>query len=324
MSDDRRLDEYLWDPKNAPDPEVERLERLLARYRLQEAPGAPPARGWRWRVAIPAIALAAASLLVFVFASRGPFYRVTGVEGLSRARRGDWIEAGESAAHVEIAAIGAVELAPGSRVKVEEIELGGDEGEGALHELYLDEGTLHARIVAGPRVFQVGTPAGVSIDLGCEYRLVVSEDGRAGIRVLTGQIAFGWEGREVYVPAGASCESIPGEGPTPPMFDDTSPERRELVLRLARGEPWTEEDLEQLVDLESREDGLPLFAMLGDPRLDVELRARIYECLQNPFERPPGVTREGILALDGAQLLAWLALAKDWWRTAKLGSGGGD
>ena len=319
MSDDRRLDEYLWDPKNAPDPEVERLERLLSRYRWQERSAPAVARGWRWRIAIPAAALVAASVLVFLFASRGPFYRVSGVEGLARARPGDWIEAGADAARVEIAGIGDVELRPGSRLRVDDIELGGDEGEGARHELYLAGGTLHARIVAGPRVFQVDTPAGISIDLGCEYELEVDAEDRAKISVFTGQIAFGWGGREVYVPAGASCESIPGSGPTPPMFDTITSERRELVLRLARGEPWTQADLGRLTELDSREDALPLFAMLGDTRIDSRIREAIHPRLESAFGRPKDATLQAILSGDEEQLRAWLDLAKDWWRSAKIG-----
>jgi hypothetical protein len=316
MSSDPRMDEYLWDPSRPPDPEVERLERLLARYRQQPRPLELPRarRSWAWRVAIPAALLVAASVLVIVFAGRGPAYRVEGVEGLSLARAGDWIEVGARTAEVEIGDIGAVELDPGSRVHVEAIEL---DGADARHELYLEEGALHARIAAGPRVFQVGTPAGLSIDLGCEYRLEVAADGTATIHVLTGQIAFGWKGHEVYVPKGASCISVPDVGPSPPVFDDCPEARKLLVARLARGGPWSEKDKEELFALESRDDALPLFAMLGDPALGASERAAIYDRLTGPFQLPAGVTREGVLALDRAQIDAWVQDARTYWYYAK-------
>ena len=210
--------------------------------------------------------------------------------------------------------IGAVELDPGSRVHVEAIELGGAE---ARHELYLEEGALHARIAAGPRVFQVGTPAGLSIDLGCEYRLEVAADGTATIHVLTGQIAFGWHGREVYVPKGASCTSVPGVGPSPPVFDDCPEARKLLVARLARGGPWTEEEKAELFDLQSHDDALPLFAMLGGPRLGPGERGAVFDRLAGPFPLPAGATREGMLAFDRAQLDAWLQESKAFWTSAK-------
>jgi len=56
-------DDYLWDGTGEPDPEVERLENLLAGYRtrrpapeMPERPAAPTVLARPWRVYIPAVA----------------------------------------------------------------------------------------------------------------------------------------------------------------------------------------------------------------------------------------------------------------------------
>ena len=61
-----------------------------------------------------------------------------------------------------------------------------------------------------PQVFQVGTPAGWSIDLGCEYDLAVDDGGAALLEVRTGRVAFRAAGREVIVPRGFGCRTAPG------------------------------------------------------------------------------------------------------------------
>jgi hypothetical protein len=321
---DERMDEYLWDPEAEADPEVERLERLLGRWRHgarvsdQEKAEAGLAallhlrrpRLPRGLWPVPLILAAAAVLLMLRTSWTGPSYRVEGVDGISHARVGERIRVGEHGARMAIADIGEVVLDPGSRVVVQEIRT----GKRALHALYMERGALHARIVAEPRVFQVGTPAGISIDLGCEYRLEVLPDDRTRVRVLTGQISFGYEGREVYVPAGAACESRPGRGPTPPMFAETTPLVRELVSRAADGERLESSEIETLVDIDERGDALPLFALMTDPAQPLELRRALFEMFRAKFETPASITADGILAGDPAQRLDWLDAVRHWWR----------
>lgn len=309
--------DYLWDGTGEPDPEVEQLERLLGRYRHRGDEDRPPRSQLRLlRAAGVAAALAAGVLFYSILVPRDG-YRVSNNEGDVRyARAGDVLEVGASGANVEVAEIGEVEFSPGSLVRIE------DTGDN-VHAFFMERGSLHASIIAEPRVFQVGTPSGITIDLGCEYQLAVTEEGGSRLTVILGQVAFGYEGREVYVPAGASCESALARGPTPPIFDDASDELRELVEKLAATGayaefptklPYDEGLLERLLAFEEREDALPLFAMMTDPGLPAGMRAAIFDRLAEVFDRPPTVTREGILAGDAAMRQDWLDVIEHWWR----------
>ena len=320
---EERLEEYLWDPSREADPEVEHLERSLSRWRYgarqedreqieAELAGLLNPRRSKWpRFLWPLpFLLAAASLVLFLRAPwGGPAYRVRGVDGMPHARVGDHIRVGEQPARMTIGDIGEVLLEPGSRLVVQEIRRGKDE----LHALFMEFGAMHARIDSKPRVFQVGTPAGISIDLGCEYRLEVEADDRCRIQVLTGQISFGYEGREVYVPAGASCQSIPGRGPSPPLFDTTGDELRGLVQRAFEGGQLSQEQIDRLLGIDERQDALPLFALMTDEFVDAGLRSALFDFFTLRFETPPAVTRAGILAGDEGQRRAWLQAVQHWW-----------
>ncbi len=308
--------DYLWDGSGAPDPEVERLERLLGRYRHGErAARAPRSQLRLLRGTGIAAALAAGVLFYFSLAPRAG-YRVSNMGDVHFARAGDVLEVGAASASVEIESLGHVELLPGSVVRIE------DTG-ARFHALFLERGALIASIVAEPRVFRVGTPAGLTIDLGCEYRLEVTSDGRSLLSVVKGQVEFGYGGREVYVPAGASCESTLTRGPTPPIFDDASDELRELVEQLsATGAyapfpaklPYDPELLERLLGFEDREDALPLFAMMTDPGLPFGMRDAIFDRLHEVFDSPESVTRAGILAGNADMRQDWLGVIDHWWR----------
>ena len=186
-------DDYLWDPSGTPDPETARLEDLLSRYRyepgqerLPEEPQAPS----KLALVVSVAATLAAGLLVWFVFSGGPLdgYRVRGIDDIRVARVGDWLQVGDRAAEVEIGNLGSVELAPGSRLRV-------DDTGTKVHGLYLEKGKLAAEIsaFAAPRAFQVGSPAGLTIDLGCEYTLEVLENGDTKLAVQTGQVSFAFD-----------------------------------------------------------------------------------------------------------------------------------
>jgi len=230
MSEDE-VDEYLWQKRGAPDPEVERLEKLLGRYRLAKEPwtgGAPAPRApsvggrrfpFRVGLAIAAGIAAAAVILWISRESPSAGYRVSGVEGREMVRAGEGFSTGSESARLEIGWLGHVDVEPNTRVAVE--DCGRD-----AHRLFLERGSVKAHIWAQPRLFQIGTPAGNSIDLGCAYELDVADDGTSRLRVTTGQVAFAFEGREIYVPAGWTCTSDPKRGPGAPVHDEAGAEYR--------------------------------------------------------------------------------------------------
>src|SRR5262245_9335468 len=51
-------------------------------------------------------------------------------------------------------------------------------GKGEERRLELERGTLHASILAPPRLFIVGTSVGSAVDLGCAYTLAVDDSGK--------------------------------------------------------------------------------------------------------------------------------------------------
>jgi hypothetical protein len=229
MSDER--DDYLVDKRGEPDPDVQRLERLLAPLAHDARRGPPslePARGrtallraWPWFVAGGAAAavLVAVSLRVRepeAARPAGPSLTVVGAPTALGER--DWVEAQDEARELKLGDVGRVTLSPGARVEVR--RLAHDET-----RLYLERGRLFATVSADarPRFFQVDTPAARCVDLGCRYMLAVDRDGNATVEVQTGQVAFENEGREVYVPAGAKCFATRAHGAgTPFWFDGES------------------------------------------------------------------------------------------------------
>jgi hypothetical protein len=222
-----------------------------------------------------------------------------------RLRVGEWLVTdGHSEARIERADIGQVKIEPNTRLRI--VESRPNE-----HRLALARGTLHARVLAPPRLFLVETPSAVAVDLGCAYSLAVDGAGRGLLRVTWGRVAFVLHGRESVVPAGARCETRPGIGPGTPYFEDAP-----AVLRKA---------LEQL-DFENggaralgvvlagarRRDSLTLWHLLL--KASSAEQDRVYERLAALVPPPPGVTRQGVLRRDPRMLDVWQAeVEMVWW-----------
>jgi ferric-dicitrate binding protein FerR (iron transport regulator) len=301
-------DEYLWSKRGAPDPEIARLERLLARFAYRD----PKKNAARRRA--PLLALAAAALIAIALgaawwlkrahSTESGGYQVDGVAGVERLSAGDELAA-SSDARVVIGSLGDVRVDAGSRLRVD------DDGERA-HRLFLEHGKIHARILAKPRAFQVGTPAGLSVDLGCYYDLEVDPAGVTTLAVRTGRVAFETAGRKVLVPAGATCRSLPGRGPDTPVFDDASPSFVAAVRAVEFDADPDPGDVDRALELPRREDSLSLAHLLDAPSR--ELRARVFDRLADLYPLPEGVTREGVLGGDLAMRAAWRETMESDWR----------
>jgi len=231
------MSDYLFDKQGEPDPEIARLERLLApmAYRGGRPTVSPlPAPARRRRVVVFAVgALGLAVLLAFLWlrpGARGWEARTLAgaptVEGHALASRlavGAWLETGAGRALLRVGGLGTVELAPGTRARI--VETGA-----AQERLELSRGGLSARIGAPPRRFVVETPRARVIDLGCAFELTVDDAGAGRLVVTEGRVALAGAGREVVVPAGARCELTAGGpgvpepiAPTPSAPQPTAP-----------------------------------------------------------------------------------------------------
>ena len=176
------------------------------------------------------------------------------------------------------------------------------------HRIALDHGKLEASISAPPRLFVVETPLAAAVDLGCKYTLEVQDDGSSLLHVLSGLVALEGGGRETVVPAGAFCRTRPGVGPGTPFLDDSSTELQSAlgqVDSLAEG-PERMRQLEIVLQHSRVRDALSLWHLI--PKLDSQSRGLLYDRLAQLRPPPPGVTRDGIIALDTKMLDAWKKL----------------
>ena len=183
--------------------------------------------------------------------------------------------------------------------------------------LALRRGVIHALIWAPPRRFVVETPSARAIDLGCEYTLSVDDRGDGLVRVQAGWVAFQFDGRDSFIPAGAACRTTRQGGPGTPYFEDASEElRRALAAFDAGGEAG---DLKRVLAEARPRDGITLWHLLT--RAPEAGRGLVFDRFATLVALPAEVTREGVLAKDRRMLdLSWNALnleSAEWWREWK-------
>jgi hypothetical protein len=331
-------DEYLWDGSGTPDRDVQRLEQLLGRLKSSTAAPRLPVRVAAWRTPrflAPALTVAAAVLLLVgvtwrdvrdVAMSATPSWEVASLAG--RPRIGSTLLAGTgrlavgqtlvtdaaSRARVDISTIGQVTIDGNTHVRLVDTR-------DAHHQLALERGTLHALIIAPPGQFVVDTPSATATDLGCIYTLHVDEDGSGLLSVTAGWVAFEFNGRETFVPAGASCRTAPRRGPGTPSYDDAGAEMQAALEEFDHGtDTGARHDALGRVLAHARErDAMTLWHLI--PRVDAADRAAVVDALESSAPMPASVTREAVMRLDKAALDRWwdaLGLGEtSWWRIWK-------
>jgi len=328
-------DDYLWDGSGEPDPEVQKLEKTLGRYRhnqpapaFDEAaeirPVKQPMRFLNLRFSFQFAAVAATLVIVaalFYFlrgpsagVDSGPGWEVARLEGapkigwkaigansgLARLRVGQTLVTDASSrASVTLDETGRVEVDGGSRLRLV------TNGPGRKR-LSLERGTIHARIWAPPGEFVVDTPSAVAVDLGCVYTLHVDDSGAGLLRTTMGWVGFKLNGHESFIPAGAVCKTRPKIGPGTPYMEDASQSFRDALSRFDF-ESVTSVERSALVGVlltyARKDDALTLWHLLS--RVSDADRPSVYDRLAALAPPPAGVTREGVLRLDRSMLDAW-------------------
>lgn len=307
--------DYLWDGSGEPDPEVQRLERLLSEFRSYAPPpdlsagSASVSARYRWTAAAAAVVLTAAAAWLNTRTAPGSWQVAREGARPKHLSVGEMLETGAAGgATLTIAGIGVLEVAPNSRLRL----LRPRRNE---HRMALEVGTIHARIWAPPRSFVVDTPSAVAVDLGCSYTLSVAPDGAGLVQVNTGWVSFARDGRESFIPAGAACQTRPGLGPGTPYREQAAPAFRHALQEFDFGQGGGGA-LENVLSQAAPEDAFTLWHLLtrGKPAE----KERVYTALAALVPAPPGVTRDGILRGDREMLDAWwdrLGLGDTgWWR----------
>ncbi|MGH9346460.1 MAG: FecR family protein [Vicinamibacterales bacterium] len=319
-----RSTDYLWDRSGAPDAEVVRLERLLGQIpdycpvpELGPLPSARPGRGLR---TLPAVALAVAATVVVVLGAAAlrvwlTPWTVDTLEGTVRlgqqavtspvrVRSGHVIETGDgSRAMLQVGAIGRIEIAPGSRLRIVTTNR-------RQHRLALEHGRVSAVIDAPPRWFIVDTPAATAIDLGCAYTLEVDSAGHGTLQVREGWVQLDGGTYEAIVPEGAMAHLRYGRGPGSPYYQDASETFKRALFLIDFGSPAdVDASLPVLLHEARRRDSLTLLSLLR--RLDEDHRGHVYDRLVELLPAPADVTRDRVVNGDREAI-------DRWWKALEL------
>jgi hypothetical protein len=327
-------DDYLWDGSGEPDPEIQKLEKVLGRYRhdrpapsfeniVEVRPAKIRSRFLNFPLpfafgAAAAILVVAVTLILFLrlrpVHNLGPAWDVARLEGAprvgSKAIRGNaaigklgvgqTLETDDSSrAAITFDETGRVEVERSSRLRLVT--------NGPGHKrLSLERGTIRATIWAPPGEFVVDTPSAVAVDLGCVYTLHVDDSGAGLLRTTMGWVGFKLSGHESFIPAGAVCATRPKIGPGTPYFEEATPAFIEALSKFDFGAntPAERKVLLGIILADSRkDDALTLWHLLS--RVTDEDRPRVYDRLAALAPPPAGVTHEGILRLDRQMLDSW-------------------
>lgn len=316
-------DDYLWDRSGTPDPEVQRLEQLLGRYKHQAPLKVVPHRR-RWvPYAVAAslvVVLAAATLAIRFYWPSGEPWDIEAVSGLAtingkpvsrhdRFGPGDTLITGQNAhVIVRVARVGELEVAPGT-----ELELVATNRR--RHRITLRRGSVDARVWAPPFTFGVETPAGLASDIGCAFNIRYQDESESGLlKVTSGWVDFDGDVRSSLVPQGAMAELSRTLGPGTPYWTDAPPEFVE-ALREFDTTASTPAMMRVLATARPR-DAMTVLHLLE--RAKREHRAPLFDKLAELAPPPSGVTRERVIERDLQMIEAWrrhlgLGGVKKWW-----------
>jgi hypothetical protein len=326
-------DDYLWDGSGTPDPEIQRLESLLAEFRHDGRPLVMGDDGLTLPETLPAtkvrktwapVRLAAAAVILLTLGALAYLtfkpIRISdsqiawsvvcldgdpqiGSQTISTKDVSAKLQVGQtlitnsnSRASVFQDDLGEIRVEPNSRVRLVN-------STAERKRIQLELGTIHAAIWAPPTQFIVDTPSATAVDLGCAYTLQVNADGSGTLRTTLGWVGFHLNGRDSFIPAGAMCLTRPNIGPDTPYFEDASPQFRDALHAFDNSNPSPETHAQQLAIVLAQaraKDALTLWHLLS--RTNGTERAQVYDRLTTLVPAPNGVTRDGVLSLNRAML----------------------
>jgi ferric-dicitrate binding protein FerR (iron transport regulator) len=312
-------DEYLWDGSGEPDAELERLEKLLGRFRPVgrkfQFPAATTSplrthsrREQWWRIAAGFVLLLGSIWLLRAVTGRAA-WTIAGLEGSPRidgrgAERneiwkiGQWLET-DAASRVQLRVDGLGEIEVGPNARLELLQANATQ-----QQIRLERGTIRAAVTAPPYVFLVRTPGAYAMDMGCAYTLQVTDAGVSILRVTVGWVDLQHGFRQSLVPAGAAAESRPGIGPGAPYFEDSSERFREALETVNFDVEDSQARAEALTILLAEARPRDAFTLLNlFRRVDTEDRGRLYDRLAVLLPPPASLTRQN--AVDGDDMSAW-------------------
>jgi hypothetical protein len=323
----RRDGDYLWDRSAPVDPVVVRLEDALAAYayHARRRPLALPRRTPRWPFALAAaVLLAVAGWHTFVtWRLRWPAGRAWNmtVESPSGERRdqalavGAPLDLGDGDAVIDIARLGAMRALPGTALRLQSTT-------SDRHVLSLERGKIEVRLWAPPGRFEVRTPAGTVLDLGCAFKLLV-DDGIATVLVRSGWVQLDNGIGEALVPEGALSLMNTRSRPTVPIYEDAPPPFVGAVRSFELGTDDRERALAGMLQHARPRDVLTLLMLVerGVPQPDAARIAARAAALVPP---PADVSLDAASRGDSAAIWAWyrrlsLPSPKEWmrnWRDA--------
>lgn len=261
---------------------------------------------WVWRMAAVFLILVLATAVWRMQHRPNVSWEVARTEGVpvvgeaplldaGRLHKGEWIETdARSRAALIVPALGEVDVEPNTRVRLVE-------SRSQEHRLALEEGAIHARIWAPPRLFYVQTPSALAIDLGCEYTLTVDSTGGSRLHVEFGYVALEHADRHVVVPAGSMCLTRPGKGPGTPFSEHATVAFREALVRHDfASEP---DALDDVLARATTTDVATLWNLMQTVRPTD--RRRVYRRLTTLTAAPDGVSAADALRLEEEAVDAW-------------------
>ncbi len=301
-------DDYLWDGSGTPDPEIQRLEQSLKRFRY--TPKRP-----RRPIVVRLVPYAAAATLILAAISWwattrtlvAPQWTVaasTGEPTVSGAPVSDeryivagaWLETDSvSSAHLHLEVVGHIEVRPDTRIRIVDSDT-------PDRRLELAYGTIFTSTWSGTQGVNVATPSAVVTDQGSAYTLTTDESGSGVVCVTSGWIALEADGRRSTVPEGGACQIRAGVGPGTPFCESAADKFLDALDVYDFGD-----DAHALANVLTQSgscDLMALWHLLG--RVGSDDREQVYNRMIKVGAPPRGTTREGILALD-------ISMMDDWW-----------